>query len=103
MLCAFCKSPSTNIAWDETSHLGKRPICYICIGERDLQRMVARRHYILYVIDNRICNTVDSLSFNIKEQIDKPSYTEFIFLVNKKRWIGVKYHNCDRVLCKKFK
>lgn len=103
MLCAFCKAHRIDIAWDETSHLGKRPICYECIGKRDLAKMQTHRHYILYLNNNRICNIVNSLSFAIKQQVNKYTHTEFTFLVNKKKWIGVMYSNCDRILCRKFK
>jgi len=101
MLCAFCKKDSLTIGWDETSHLGKRPICYTCIGKRDEQTMKTRRCIILYFEEGRLWNLTKTLSFKIMQQVDRITYTHIVFLVNKKRWIGVMHGN--RVLCRKYK
>ncbi len=97
MLCAFCKTDSTNIGWDETSHLGKRPICYKCIGERDIRTMQTRRCIILYLEEGKLWNLTKTLSFKIIQQTN----TNLFFLFNKKRWIGTICGN--RVLCRKYK
>jgi hypothetical protein len=110
MLCAFCKTDSLNIGWDETSHLGKRPICYTCIGERDIRIMQTRRCIILFLKEDKkswgrpvLVNSTSTIEFKVKERVEHPTHTSFVFLVNKKRWIGVMYHNCNRVLCRKYK
>jgi hypothetical protein len=98
------------MGWDETSHLGKRPICYTCIGERDIRTMQTRNCIFLYLEEDSkrwdrpvLVNLTKTLEFKIKERIDRSAYTSFVFLVNKKKWIGVMYHNCNRVLCRKYK
>ncbi len=110
MLCAFCKTDSTNIGWDETSHLGKRPICYQCIGAREERAMKTRGYCFLFVKDNvarldrlTLVNQTQTLTFKVKERLVKPTHTEFVFLVGKKKWIGIMYPNCDRILCRKHK
>jgi len=100
-LCSFCKEESSNIGWDETSHLGKRPICYTCIARRDSNRMHTHNCIILSLKeDGKLWNIANSLSFRVSKRTDHHTHTELTFISNKKEWVGIMYDDRSRVLCR---
>jgi hypothetical protein len=108
MLCAFCYQESAAFGWDESSHLGRRPICHHCIGRRDQARLNENKSIILYLKGNlkgqKLVNQVRTLAFKIIEQTKANGVHRFYFLVNKKRWEGVMYPGLsNRVMCSRYK
>src|SRR5436190_9649535 len=101
MLCVFCKNDAAEIAWDETSHLGKRLICYTCITERDTRHMRTKHAIILYEKGNVLTNIINTLRFKIIKKQTTDMYVGYSFMFNKRRWIGVAYPGSDRVMCRK--
>jgi hypothetical protein len=102
MNCSHCDTDTANIAFEETSHLGKRAICYKCIGKRDEARMKRTNSIILYSKDNRLVNYTHTLSFDVLGKEEKDNYTIFYFAVNSQKWKGVMYTQaCNQVACRK--
>jgi len=97
--CAFCTQKSKNIAWDETSHLGKRPICYDCIGLRDLRKMRSIGRIVLYRKNQYLINQVQTLKLKIVTE----NNNELFFLFEKKKWVGKITPHCDRIFCRTLK
>lgn len=88
------------MAWDESSHLGRRPICFVCIGLRDTEKMRRKCSIVLYHQDNRLVNLTKTLFLKIKEKQIFSNYTLFIFLFEGRRWHGVQYNGVERVSCR---
>jgi protein-arginine kinase activator protein McsA len=102
MNCSHCDTDTANIAFEETSHLDKRAICYTCIGKRDESRMKRTKSIILYRKDNRLVNYTHTLSFDILQEEEKGNCTILHFAVNSQKWKGVMYtQSCNQVACRK--
>lgn len=91
MICGYCKTICHKFAWDETSHLGKRPICYNCIHKRDVAKINSGKCMILYRKLNTIRNSINTLSFKILKEDKFNSYTKLSFNNDGKKWVGVAY------------
>ena len=101
MLCVFCNQCKEQIAWDETSHFGMRPICYSCLGDRDIKRMKTNQSIILLKSGDRLVNMSRTLSFKIKKEITHDTFTLLMFSFQKMKWRGSKFERDDRVWCRK--
>lgn len=102
MQCSHCYTDTANIAFEETSHLGKRPICYTCIGKRDESRMKRTNSIILYRKGNKLVNYTHTLSFDIVETEETDKAVIFHFLANSKKWKGIMYRQgCNQIACRK--
>lgn len=102
-ICSLCRADATDIAFEETSHLGKRPVCYGCLGIKDIQRMKRSGSIILYLKKNKLTNYTNTLSFSIKSTEETDKYKVCLFVFEGKKWRGVMYKNCDNntVICRK--
>jgi hypothetical protein len=101
MQCSHCDTKTANVAFEETSHLGKRPICYVCLGRRDEARMKNGSSIILYYKNNELVNYTHTLHFEIVGSEKSQQSQTFYFIYNKKKWKGMMYPHCNHVNCRK--
>lgn len=104
MICSFCNREvdMLQIGWDETSHFGKRTICYGCILERDIKRMQNKKNIILKKEKGNLINQTNTLFFKIIEEKIVNGVMFIYFLFQKKRWIGKLFPDSNNVYCSKF-